>query len=189
MAQQNSYPAYQQIPVMEQQTAVGKQDDPTSDVRDALVGQGTEDIWQASNANGSACLSRDGLRNAVQMAGVQISDAELDQLFQELDANGDGTITHEEFLDGLNARPSIGSLEGTISLLKAPEIGILEHLAEILLRRLAARLRLPHSAKIDMPAVMDCICAEDLRHAWREAEVAPPPANDRPARSSCNIGH
>lgn len=69
-------------------------------------------------ADGSEEVTYEGVRDFLGIP-ADSDDTELKQLFSELDVDGSGKITKQEFLDGLKATQSLKGSQATVSLLRA----------------------------------------------------------------------
>eukprot|EP00961_Rhodomonas_salina_P226267 3058999-Rhodomonas_salina.3 len=68
-------------------------------------------------SDAEASFTFEGLKNMV-VGSFKLSEAELRQLFEEVDTDNDGLVTKEQFLDGLSATPSVGGLRGISGVLR-----------------------------------------------------------------------
>ncbi|CAD0010667.1 unnamed protein product [Aureobasidium pullulans] len=53
--------------------------------------------------DGSGTISAEELRNVMKSIGENLSDAEIDEMIKEADANGDGNIDYDEFAKIMSA--------------------------------------------------------------------------------------
>eukprot|EP00961_Rhodomonas_salina_P096795 1302057-Rhodomonas_salina.2 len=117
-----------------------------SAAREALSKE-AETIFKEVVGDGAG-MTKEFFRKAAEKAAIGMKEDEVDRLFQELDVDGNGGITLQEYKNGLNATPSVGELEIMKSLLLASSVKLVETLAALMLQKMHAHMRKsPHAKK------------------------------------------
>lgn len=66
-------------------------------------GQFTEkeilNAFRLYDEDGSGTISRDELKNVIELIGESMDDSEMEELVREADINGDGAINYQEFVN------------------------------------------------------------------------------------------
>jgi Ca2+-binding EF-hand superfamily protein len=66
-------------------------------------GQFTEkeilNAFRLYDEDGSGTISRDELKNVIELIGESMDDSEMEELVREADVNGDGNINYQEFVN------------------------------------------------------------------------------------------
>ena len=57
-----------------------------------------KEVWQVFDQDGSGSIERDELELVLNKLGLKPSEAEMQELIEEIDKDGDGTIDYSEFL-------------------------------------------------------------------------------------------
>eukprot|EP00961_Rhodomonas_salina_P140072 1885124-Rhodomonas_salina.1 len=70
-------------------------------------------------AGNSDTISLDGLYRAIAAAEIAIPEAELESLFAEMDGDGDGVVSREDFINGWSTKPYVDALEGWSTTIRA----------------------------------------------------------------------
>eukprot|EP00961_Rhodomonas_salina_P226603 3064064-Rhodomonas_salina.1 len=110
-------------------------------------------------------LNLDGLRKVVAQTQITISDAELQQLFSELDSDGNGSVSLEEFVSGLSAKPSVALRDALSSMLQSPSVGLVQTVAARMEELVRVRMLETRSADHDVQTMLKQISKDDFRQA------------------------
>ncbi|KAI8141172.1 hypothetical protein BJV82DRAFT_179078 [Fennellomyces sp. T-0311] len=62
------------------------------------------ETFKVFDVDGNGVISANELRDVMNSIGEKITQAELEQMIQEADINGDGNINYEEFMKMLGAK-------------------------------------------------------------------------------------
>eukprot|EP00961_Rhodomonas_salina_P163587 2203188-Rhodomonas_salina.1 len=131
-----------------------------------------EERFNRLTSNGSQALSLGDLQKVLgEDEDGALDDKDMKDIFQQLDTDGDGKISRDEFVKGLLSKSSTEVVDGTASLLKSS--GMVEEVATLLIEQVNARMH-PNGGEEEMKlsTLLSEVKTSDFAKAYRDAEEA-----------------